>query len=56
MKEEIDIEENHLVIYKDMDGKFHHFEWIPIEKKSLEDVTAKIIEYNEKTAEQKEGH
>jgi len=53
-EEKIDIEKDHLVIYRDLQGRFKCFQWILAEQHSLEDIQAKIIEYNKKTAENKE--
>ena len=46
-------EKCHLAIYRDMQGKFNSFQWIPSEKHSLEEITDKINEYNKEMTEQR---
>jgi hypothetical protein len=53
--QEIDFEKSHLVIYKDVNGKFRRFEWYPEEFTSKEILEAKILGYNERFAEKLEG-
>ena len=42
----IDIVKDHLVIQKDMHGRFLSFEWIPYAKHTLEDVMERIAKWN----------
>ena len=50
----IDLKKDHCVIYRDSDGRFCRFQWIPNEKHPLEEVKAKIAEWNEQAAKQPE--
>ncbi|MDR2597251.1 MAG: hypothetical protein LBC76_08030 [Treponema sp.] len=54
MEEMFDFEKDHLVIYKDLEGRLSHYNWISDDKHPLEEVKAKIIEWNKKTAENKD--
>jgi len=49
-----DLEKDYCVILRDLQGKFKNFNWIDAGKHSLEEVQAKIAEYNQKTQEQPE--
>jgi len=44
----IDIEQSHLVIQRDKEGLFRSFRWYHVGKFTQEELTAKIIEHNEK--------
>jgi len=52
----INFEKDHLVIFKDEEGNFHHFEWYPADKVTPEELDVKISEYNKKTAEKVSGY
>ena len=49
--EQLDYEKCCLIIYRDMQGKFNTFQWIPLDEHPLEETSAKIIEYNKEQSE-----
>jgi hypothetical protein len=52
MEEMFNYEKDHLVIYRDMQGRFKTFQWYSPEKHPLEEMSAKILEYNKEMTEQ----
>jgi hypothetical protein len=47
--EEIDTKKDHLVLYRDLQGKFINFEWYMSNRFTLEDFFTVIINWNNRT-------
>jgi endonuclease III-like uncharacterized protein len=48
LEKAINFEKDYLVIYKDVQGKFHSFRWFSAENTTREEMTAKIYKWNQR--------